>query len=70
MRSGNTGLQTWSLGQRGLGSLPARSTYLSLSPICHFLQGQVRPVDGCGRPPYRQSEQDNDSPKGDDGCAS
>jgi hypothetical protein len=44
-------------------------THLSSSPVSHGLQWQICPVDCRCLPPYRQSEEKHDGPKGEDGTS-
>lgn len=67
IRRGKTGLQTYGVSVVRLGVDVI--AYLSLSPVCHVLQWQLRPVDGGGLEPYWQAQADDDDPKGEDGIA-
>jgi hypothetical protein len=51
MRSGKTGLHT--LAMLAAYKSKGDSTHLALSPVCHLLQRQLRPVDGRRLQPYR-----------------
>lgn len=41
-------------------------TYLTVGPVHHVVQGQIRPWDCGGVPPYRQAEAQDDQPEGED----